>query len=135
MTAETQSVATAPQSGLGLRIALSSGVVALPLARVHHLAGYASLEGTAEDYFLGWLRLRDAWVPVFDLNRVLCDEPTPERFGTRIVIVTARHAPVLYIGLLANGVTDTMPVGDARLDLDGFLPMLYTMIPAAPGAA
>jgi chemotaxis signal transduction protein len=118
----------------GLRIALSSGVVALPLARVHHLAGYARLEGAAEDDFLGWLRFRADWVPVFDLNRVLCDEPAAERFGSRIVIVKADRAPVAYVGLLADGITETIPVGDAPLDLDGFLPLLVSMIPAPPEA-
>ncbi len=127
----------APQSGIALRFALSSGTWSVPLYRLHHLAGYATLIGEAEDYFLGWLAMRGELVPVFDLNLVVCDQPTPERFGSRIMVLRAGpESPTRYIGLLAAGVTDTIALGVASvgpLDLDSYLPMLYTLIPSVLG--
>src|SRR5208282_4431354 len=77
------------RSDLGLRFTLSSGAWSIPLHRLHHLAGYATLSGRSEDYFLGWLALHGEEVPVFDLNLIVCDQPTPERFGSRIIILRA----------------------------------------------
>jgi len=127
----------AARSGIALRFALSSGTWSVPLHRLHHLAGYATLTGTPEDYFLGWLAMRGEQVPVFDLNRIVCDQPTPEHFGSRIMVVKAApESPTPYIGLLAAAVTDTLspdatPVDP--LDLDSYLPMLYALIPAPAG--
>lgn len=134
-----QSPMTAPEearSRVALRFALSSGIWSIPLHRLHHLSGYATLAGEPEEYFLGWLAMRSELVPVFDLNLVVCDQPTPEHFGSRIMVLKAApEAPTAYIGLLAAGVTDTvvLNVGSIeRLDLDSYLPMLYTLIPSAP---
>jgi chemotaxis signal transduction protein len=124
------------RSRVALRFALSSGIWSIPLHRLHHLAGFATLAGKPEDYFLGWLMMRGEQVPVFDLNLVVCDQPTPEHFGSRIMVIkTAPEAPTAYIGLLAAGVTDTVVLNAAsieRLDLDSYLPMLYTLIPPVP---
>ena len=136
MTAEAQ-----PR--IALRLKLDSGTWSIPLHRVHRLAGYATLMGQAEDYFLGWLKFHGEQVPVFDLNRVVCDAPTPESFGSRIVLLsTDGKAAVPHIGLLAGGVTDTFLQGAEGaegdevlpLDIDSYLPLLYTMIPTAPAA-
>jgi chemotaxis signal transduction protein len=126
----------AMRSGISLRFVLSSGVCTVPLHRLHHLAGYASLSGEPEDYFLGWLAMRGEAVPVFDLNRVVCDQPTPEQFGSRVLVLKAGpESPTPFIGLLAAGATDTVlaGAGGARpFDLDSYLPMLYSMVPMAP---
>ena len=90
--AHAQIPMTAPdevRSRVALRFALSSGVWSIPLHRLHHLAGYATLAGEPEDYFRGWLTMRGEQVPVFDLNLVVCDQPTPEHFGSRIMVVNA----------------------------------------------
>jgi chemotaxis signal transduction protein len=125
-------------SRVALRFALSSGIWSIPLHRLHHLAGYATLAGEPEDYFLGWLTMRGEQVPVFDLNLVVCDQPTPEHFGSRIMVLKAApESRTAYIGLLAGGITDTVVLSAAsieRLDLDSYLPMLYTLIPPAPVA-
>lgn len=125
-------------SRVALRFALSFGIWSIPLHRLHHLAGYATLAGEPEDYFLGWLTMRGEQVPVFDLNLVVCDQPTPEHFGSRIMVLKAgSEAPTPYIGLLAGGVTDTVVLNAGsieRLDLDSYLPMLYTLIPPTPVA-
>ena len=67
---------------------------------------------------------------------MVCDQSTPERFGSRIMVLKAApEAPTAYIGLLAAGVTDTVVLNAGsveRLDLDSYLPMLYTLIPPAP---
>jgi chemotaxis signal transduction protein len=80
--------------------------------------------------------MRGEQVPVFDLNLVVCDQPTPEHFGSRIMVLKAApESPTAYIGLLAAGITDTvvLNVGSIeRLDLDSYLPTLYTLIPPAP---
>jgi chemotaxis signal transduction protein len=117
---------------LALRLALDCGLFSIPLQRLHHLCGFAALAGVPEDYFLGWLAFRGGPVPVFDLNRVVCDRATPERFGSRILIVPAGASGL--VGLLAGGVTDTLPANAQEaepLDLDSYLPMLCTMIPPA----
>jgi chemotaxis signal transduction protein len=139
MTTETHSetvTGTAIGSGLSLRFTLASGALSIPLDRLHHLAGYAALSGEPEDYFLGWLSMRGEQVPVFDLNLVVCDQPTPQHFGSRIMVVNAgQDAPTPYIGLLAAGVTDTVAPGTAsveRFDLDSYLPMLYALLPTLP---
>ena len=139
MTAKAQSdsaaqATAAAHSRLGLRLALSSGLFSIPLGRIHHLAGYATLAGEPEDYFRGWLLFRGGRVPVFDLNRIVCEQPTPEHFGSRILLIkAARESPAPYIGLLASGVTDTIaPQAAEPLDLDSYLPMLYTLIPHVP---
>jgi chemotaxis signal transduction protein len=126
------------QHRIALRLRLDSGLCSVPLHRVHHLAGYATLTGQPEDYFLGWLAFHGEQVPVFDLNRVICDKATPENFGSRIIILTAgADAPSLYIGLLAADLTDTVAADDPAvppLHLDSYLPMLYPFIPVPPAA-
>ena len=128
--------AAATPSRIALRLRLDTGVWSVPLQRVHHLAGYATLGGTREDYFLGWLLFHGRQVPVFDLNMVVCEQPTPENFGSRIVLVDApESAGFPLIGLLAAGATDTVAANDEAaplLDLDSYLPMLCTLIPAEP---
>ena len=122
------------KSRIALRLSLDTGVYALPLERVHHIAGYATLRGAADEYFLGWLSFHGEQVPVFDLNRVVCEAPTAENFGSRIIIVEAdENESVRYIGLLAAGVTDTVTAQDVtitELNLDNYMPMLYPLIPA-----
>jgi len=131
MTAESQ-------HRIQLRVQLHSGLNTIPLYRVHRLVGYATLTGEPDDYFLGWLTFHGQQIPVFDLNRIVCDQPTPESFGTRIILVaTSANAPTPFIGLLAAGVTDTLVSSpDTQpLDLDSFLPMLYTLTPTTPSAS
>jgi chemotaxis signal transduction protein len=119
-----------------LRFRLQSGPHALPLSRVHRVAGFASLAGEPDEYFVGWLTFQGRQTPVFDLNRVACDAPTPEEFGTRIILVEAGPgAPVPYVGLLAAGVTDTCSADDPAvtpLDIDLYLQMLSNFIPEPP---
>jgi len=127
-----------PRSSISLRFTLASGPASIPLHRLHHLAGYATLTGDADDYFLGWLAMRGEPVPVFDLNRVVCDQPTPEHFGSRIMVLRAgAESPTPYVGLLAGGITDTIADSATAepLDLDSYLPMLYSLIPAVPSRA
>lgn len=122
---------------LHLRFRLQSGTHAVPLRSVHRVEGFAALDGEPQDYFLGWMRLHGRLAPVFDLNRIVCETPTPETFGSRIILLEAGpDAPVPFIGLLAAGVTDTISADDPGvkpLDLAGYLPMLYMLIPAPPG--
>jgi chemotaxis signal transduction protein len=124
------------REGLALRFTLASGAWSIPLNRLHHLAGYAALCGEPEDYFLGWLSMRGEQVPVFDLNRVVFDQPTPQHFGSRIMVLNAApKSPTAHIGLLAAGVTDTIAPGAGATEtfnLDSYLPMLYTLIPPVP---
>jgi chemotaxis signal transduction protein len=119
-----------------LRFRLQSGPHAFPLRRIYRVAGFASLTGKPDEYFLGWLTFHGVQTPVFDLNRVVCDAPTPEEFGSRIILVEAGpDAPVPYIGLLAAGVTDTCAAGDpgvTLLDIDLYLQMIANFIPAPP---
>ena len=119
-----------------LRFRLQSGPHALPLGRIHRVAAFASLAGEPEEYFMGWLMFHGRQTPVFDLNRVVCETPTPEEFGTRIILVDAGpDAPVPYVGLLAAGATDTCAVdapGVTPLDVDLYLEMLSNFIPAPP---
>jgi chemotaxis signal transduction protein len=121
---------------LALRFELTSGACSVPLDRVHHLAGYATLAGEPEDYFLGWLRMRGELVPVFDLNRVICDQPTPAHFGSRIMVLnTPAGSPATYLGLLALRITDTMETDSEaveQFDPESYLPMLYPLIPSPP---
>src|SRR6266700_3896358 len=110
-----------------LRFRLLSGPHALPLRRIYGVAGFASLTGEPDEYFMGWLTFHGRQAPVFDLNRVICETPTPEGFGTRIILVeTGPHSPVRYVGLLASGATDTCAADDpgvTPLDLDLYLQM------------
>ena len=126
-------VESSGKAKLALRLRLASGPCSFPLERVHHLAGYAALRGEAEEYFAGWLTFHGEQVPVFDLNRVVCDVATPEHFGSRILILSVpESAGVKFVGLLAAEVTDTVRADDASvppLDVDSYLPMLYTLIP------
>jgi len=143
MTAEAQNPVQ-HQPRLALRFRLADGLHSIPLHRVHQLTGYATLAGEPEDYFLGWLTLHGDPVPVFDLNRVVCDQPTPENFGSRIIVLeaapgSAADSPTHYLGLLAAGITDTVAPGEHQiehqiepLNLDSYLPMLYTLIPPLP---
>jgi hypothetical protein len=132
-----------PKSRIALRIGLASGPCSIPLHRVHHITGYASLSGKEDDYFLGWLTFHGQQVPVFDLNRIHCDEPTQERFGSRIILLpmgpgASPEATGSYIGLLAAGLTDTVATNDPEVnpfDLDSYLPMLYALIPTPPVAS
>jgi len=119
-----------------LRFRLQSGPHALPLGRIHRVAAFASLACEPEEYFMGWLMFHGRQTPVFDLNRVVCETPTPEEFGTRIILVDAGpDAPVPYVGLLAAGATDTCAAdapGVTQLDVDLYLEMLSNFIPAPP---
>ncbi len=119
-----------------LRLRLSSGWCSVPLTQVHAVAGYATLTGEADDYFLGWLVFHGEQVPVFDLNRVVCEQATAESFGSRILLVDAdEKAPVRLIGLLAGGMTDTVAideVGVEPLPLESYLRVLYPLIPESP---
>ena len=138
-------MAAEAQRGIGLRVRLHTGLCSIPLHRVYRVAGYASLTGQADDYFLGWLLFQGEQVPVFDLNRVVCDQPTPEHFGSRIILFsTSPQAPTPWIGLLAGGLTDTVSPGNPAapdaaavepLDIDSYLPLLYPLIPAPPPEA
>ncbi len=124
---------------LQLCFRLKNGEHAIPLARAYSIVGYAKLRGESDDYFLGWLYFHGEWVPVFDLNRVVCEQPTPETFGTRIILIRADNiAAVRFIGLLAAGVTNTVAAGDTGVtlfNLDDCLPMLVNLIPAVPAMA
>jgi chemotaxis signal transduction protein len=115
---------------------LQSGPHAVPLKRVYRVTGFAALAGEPDEYFLGWFRFYGRQTPVFDLNRVICETPTPEDYASRIIVVEAApDAPVPYIGLLAPGVTDTTGADDkdaTLLDLDLYLQMLSNFIPAMP---
>ena len=138
-------MAAEAQRRIGLRLRLHTGLCSIPLSRVYRVTGYATLTGQPDDYFLGWLLFQGEQVPVFDLNRVVCDQPTPEHFGSRIVLCsTSVNAPTPWIGLLAAGLTDTVSsttpaVPDEpaveQLDIDAYLPMLYPLIPATPSEA
>jgi len=67
---------------------------------------------------------------------VVCDQPTPEQFGSRIMVLKAEAgSPAPYIGLLAAEVTDTVlqsALSIEPFDLDSYLPMLYTLVPPIP---
>jgi len=119
-----------------LRFRLQSGPYELPLRRIYRVAGFASLAGEPDEYFRGWLTFHGCVAPVFDLNRVICETPTAEEFGTRIILVEAGpDAPVPYVGLLASGATDTCATDDpgvTPLDLDLYLQMLSNFIPEPP---
>jgi chemotaxis signal transduction protein len=119
-----------------LLLKLATGDHRIPLAQVHAVAGYATLRGEASDYFAGWLTFHGRDVPVFDLNQVVCEKPTAETFGSRIILVPAADASEFqWIGLLASGVTDTVGTdapGVVAFDLDLYLPMLMTLIPERP---
>jgi chemotaxis signal transduction protein len=119
-----------------LRLRLQSGPYSVPLNRVFRVAGFASLAGEPDEYLVGWLCFYGQQTPVFDLNRVICETPTPEEYGSRILVVEAApDSPVPYIGLLAPGVTDTTGADDkdvTPLDLDLYLQMLTNFIPAPP---
>jgi len=122
-----------------LHFRLQSGPHSIPLGRVYRIAGFAALTGEPEEYFAGWLRFYGQMVPVFDLNRVICEASTPEEFGSRIMLVEAPPgAPVSHIGLLAPAVTETVTAnspGTTPFDLDLYLQMLSNFIPAVPGSA
>lgn len=124
---------------LQLRFRLQDGVHGFPIARVLAVTGYATLAGESDTYFLGWLRFHGTLVPVFDLNRVVFEEPTPQTFGSRIVLVQIEAAPAqTCIGLLAAGVTDTIAGNDPAVlpfDLDLYLQMLVNLIPEAPAVS
>jgi chemotaxis signal transduction protein len=119
-----------------LRFRLHSGPHALPLRRVYRVAGFASLAGKPDEYFMGWLTFHGRQTPVFDLNRVVCETPTAEEFGSRIILVEAGpDSPVPYFGLLAAGVTDTCGADDpdvTPLDIDLYLQMLSSLVPVPP---
>jgi len=125
---------------IALALQLDSGLRVIPLHRVYRVVGYATLEGQAEDYLLGWMSLDGEQVPVFDLNRLVCERPTPECFGSRIFVVeTDQRAPVRLIGLLAPGLTRTLSAEDAErqtvepFDVDHYLPMLYPFVSSLGG--
>lgn len=119
-----------------LQFRLESGPHSLPLSRVYRVAGFAALTGEPEEYFAGWLRFYGRPVPVFDLNRVVCEASTPEEFGSRIMLIEAPPgAPVPYIGLLAPAITETVTAnhpGTTPFDLDLYLQMLANFIPPVP---
>lgn len=120
-----------------LRFRLQSGPHGVPLRRIYRVAGFAALTGEPEEYFRGWLQFYGKQTPVFDLNQVICETPTPEEYGSRIMLVDApAGSAVPYVGLLAPGVTDTVAADEKEvtaLDLDLYLQMLSTFIPAPPG--
>ncbi len=122
-----------------LQFRLRSGPHSIPLGRVYRVAPFGALTGKAEEYFAGWLRFYGHLVPVFDLNRVVCEASTPEEFGSRIMLVEAPPgATVPYIGLLAEAVTETVAAnspGTTPFDLDLYLQMLANFIPAVPEGA
>ena len=122
-----------------LQFRLQSGPHSIPLERVYRVAGFAALSGEPEEYFAGWLRFYGHMVPVFDLNRIVCEASTPEEFGSRIMLVDApAGAPVPYLGLLAPAVTETVAAdspGTTPFDLDLYLQMLSNFIPAVPESA
>jgi chemotaxis signal transduction protein len=119
-----------------LQFRLQSGAHGIPLRRVHRVTGFASLAGEEDDYFLGWLNFHGTAVPVWDLNRVVCDAPTLEQFGARIILLEPGwHASIPYVGLLAAAVTDTCADDDPAvkaLDIDLYLQMLANLIPPPP---
>ena len=119
-----------------LRLCLQSGPYAVPLGRVYRIAAFALLAGEPDEYFRGWLKFYGKQMPVFDLNQVICETPTPEEYGSRIIVVDApAGSPVSHVGLLAPGITDTVGAdepGVTPLDLDLYLQMLSTFIPAPP---
>ena len=121
---------------ISLQFRLQSGAHSIPLQRVYRVAAFAALTGTPEEYFAGWLRFYGHMVPVFDLNRVVCEASTPEEFGSRIMLVEAPPgATVPYLGLLAPSVTETVAAnspGTTPFDLDLYLQMLANFIPAVP---
>ena len=122
-----------------LHFRLQSGPHSLPLSRVYRIAAFASLTGDPDEYFAGWLRFYGRLVPVFDLNRVVCEVSTPEEIGSRIMLVEAPPgASVPCIGLLAPAVTQTVDSaapGTIALDLDLYMQMLSNFIPAIPESA
>jgi chemotaxis signal transduction protein len=136
MTAEAITQVPTPEvqrPRIGLRILLASGLCSIPLHRVHHLAPCAALTGEPDDYFRGWLDFRGHLTPVFDLNRMVCDQPTLPLFSSRIIVLqTPAGSSTPYLGLFAPGITDTIAPNDPAaepLDLDLYLPMLYNLIP------
>ena len=119
-----------------LQFRLESGPHSLPLSRVYRVAAFAALTGEPDEYFAGWLWFYGRPVPVFDLNRVVCEAATPEEFGSRIMLVEAPpRSAVPYLGLLAPSVTETVTAihsGTTPFDLDLYLQMLANFIPAVP---
>ena len=118
-----------------LRLRLLCGTHSIPLQRVHHLTGFAALTGTPDEFFLGWLDFHGQAVPIFDLNRVLCDLTSTEDFSSRILLIETPQARHPFLGLLATEVTDTLVESDGDavpLDLDTYLPMLSPLIPDTP---
>ena len=119
-----------------LQFRLQTGPHSIPLDRVYRVAPFGALRGEPEEYFAGWLRFYGHMVPVFDLNRVICEASTPEEFGSRIMLVEAPPgATVPYLGLLAPAVTETVAAdnpGTTRFDLDLYLQMLANFVPAVP---
>jgi hypothetical protein len=102
---------------------------------VHRVSAFATLTGQPDEYFAGWLQFCGSMVPVFDLNKVVCEASTPEEFGSRIILVQAPGAAVPNVGLLAPMVTETINAsapGATPLDLDLYLQMLANFIPAVP---
>jgi len=116
-----------------LHFRLQTGAYTLPLSRVYRVAAFAVLTGAPDEYFAGWLPFYGRMMPVFDLNRVVCEVSTPEDFGSRIMLVEAPPgAPVPCIGLLAPAVTQTVDSATpdtTPLDLDLYLQMLSNFIP------
>lgn len=118
-----------------LRLRLLCGTHSIPLQRVHHLTGFAALTGTPDEFFLGWLDFHGQAVPIFDLNRILCDLPSAEDYSSRILLIETPQARHPFLGLLATEVTDTLAESDGDavpLDLDTYLPMLSPLIPDTP---
>ena len=130
------------KSQTALRFRLDSGPCSIPLHRVHHLAGYATLTGTPDDYFLGWLTFHGRQIPCLRPQpcclrpayaRAIWQPHHPAPYGSGPLPMRPN-----YIGLLAADLTDTVAMNDPEvnpLDLDSYLPMLYTLIPTPPVAA
>jgi hypothetical protein len=119
-----------------LQFQLQSGAHSVPLQRIYRVASFGALTGEPEEYFAGWLRFYGNLIPVFDINRIVCEASTPEEFGSRIMLIEApAGSTVAYIGLLAPAVTETVAAnspGTTPFDLDLYLQMLANWIPPVP---
>jgi len=74
----------------------------------------------APDWIAGLLRHRDGVAPVVDLGRLVRGTPVVRALSTRIIVLRRGAAgDDARIGLLAEGVTETTRIDDARLRAAG----------------